>query len=160
MVMKRFADRTLREGGPMAQATLVYEGWSSSADWRCAAARLQAQGTQAVTSDLPSNRDRSADWSYDVQEMKKAIRAAMMPVVGAGWSYGGKLIGGLAGTRLVDRLVHIGSFPESLEATTGEEPLYLANIPNTLFPDEAAVVLRDDWITFWSNWRRCALPRI
>jgi hypothetical protein len=148
------------EGGPMAKATSVYKGWSRSADWRCHAARLQAQGMQAVTSDLPSNRDRSADWSYDVQEAKKAIRAAMMSVVGAGWSYGGKLIGGLAATSLVDPLVHLGSFPESLEATTGEEPLYLASIPNPLFPDEAGVVLRDDWITSWSNWRRCALPRI
>jgi hypothetical protein len=118
----------------MATATLVYEGWSSPADWRCVAARLQTQGAQAVTSDLPSNRHRSADRSYDVQEVKTAIRAAMMSVVVAKWSHGGKVIGGLAGTSLVDRLVHIGSFPESLEATTGEEPLYLTSIPQHTVP--------------------------
>ena len=52
----------------MAAAILVHGARSSPADWRWVAARLRAEGAEALIPDLPSHRRRSADRSDDVQE--------------------------------------------------------------------------------------------
>jgi hypothetical protein len=80
--------------------------------------------------------------------MKAAIRAAAPPVVVAGWSYRGAVIGDLADTGLMGRLMYVGSIPEPAGASPEEEPADQASIPHYLFPDEATVVLDDDW---WLN---------
>jgi pimeloyl-ACP methyl ester carboxylesterase len=65
-----------------------------------------------------------------------------------GWSYGGAVISDLTDTSRVDRLVYLGSYPEPLETSSGDEPLDLDSMPWLLFPDDATVVLDDDW---WLN---------
>jgi pimeloyl-ACP methyl ester carboxylesterase len=76
---------------------------------RWVAACLHAQGIATVIPDLPSHRDRSAVRADDVAEVQAAIDAAAPPVAVAGWSYGGEIISGLAGTSQISRLVYVGS---------------------------------------------------
>jgi pimeloyl-ACP methyl ester carboxylesterase len=129
----------------MATAVLVLGAWSSPADWRWVAASLHAHGAGTVIPDLPSHRYRSAGRSDDVQEVEAAIRAAAPPVVVAGWSYGGAVVGDLAETGPIGRLVYVASIPEPAGTATEEEPDDLSSIAHMLFADEATVVLDDDW---------------
>jgi pimeloyl-ACP methyl ester carboxylesterase len=129
----------------MATAVLVHGAWSSPADWRWVAACLQAHGVGTVMPDLPSHRGRSTDRSDDVQEVEAAIRAAAPPVVVADWSYGGAVIGDVADTGPIGRLVYVGSVPEPVGTAAEDEPVDLASDPHMLFPDNATVVLDDDW---------------
>jgi pimeloyl-ACP methyl ester carboxylesterase len=129
----------------MATAVLVHGAWSSPADWRWVAACLQAHGVGTAIPDLPSHRHRSAGRSDDVHEAEAAIRAAAPPMVAAGWSYGGAVIGDLTDTGPIGRLVYVASIPEPAGTATEEEPADLASLPHLLFPDEATVVPDDDW---------------
>ena len=129
----------------MGTAVLVHGAWSSPADWRWVAARLYAQDIAAVTPDLPSHRDRSAGRADDVAEVQAAIDAAAPPVAVAGWSYGGDVISGLAGTSQIGRLIYVGSYPEPAQAGAASEPPDLGSLPGLLFPDDATVLLDNDW---------------
>jgi pimeloyl-ACP methyl ester carboxylesterase len=97
--------------------------------------------------DLPSHRSRWADRSDDVREVEEAIRAAVPPVVVAGWSYGGVVLGDLAETSGVERLVYVASYPVSIAAGSAQEPADLESWswPELLFPDEETFVLDNDW---------------
>jgi pimeloyl-ACP methyl ester carboxylesterase len=117
----------------MATAVLVLGAWSSPADWRWVAASLHAHGAGTVIPDLPSHRYRSAGRSDDVQEVEAAIRAAAPPVVVAGWSYGGAVVGDLAETGPIGRLVYVASIPEPAGTATEEEPDDLSSIAHMLF---------------------------
>lgn len=126
-------------------AVLVHGAWSSPADWRWVAARLHAQDIATVVPDLPSHRDRSAVRADDVAEVQAAIDAAAPPVAVAGWSFGGEVISGLAGTSQIGRLIYVGSYPEPAQAGAGSEPPDLDSLPGLLFPDDATVLLDNDW---------------
>jgi pimeloyl-ACP methyl ester carboxylesterase len=95
--------------------------------------------------DLPSHRERSAGRPADVQEVQAAVDAAVPPVAVAGWSYGGAIISDLTGTSRADRLVYVGSYPEPLEAGSGDEPAHLSGLPGLLFHDDMTVELDTDW---------------
>jgi pimeloyl-ACP methyl ester carboxylesterase len=77
--------------------------------------------------------------------VEAAIGAAAPPVVVAGWSYGGAVIGDLTDTGPIGRLVYVASVPEPAGTATECEPADLASLPHMLFPDGATVVLDDDW---------------
>ncbi len=76
----------------------------------------------------------SLEWAY-----------AAPPVVAAGWSYGGDVLSDLADTVPVDCLVYVASYPEPVGAGSEAEPVDLASLPHLLFPDEATLVLNNDW---------------
>lgn len=129
----------------MGTAVLVHGAWSSPADWRWVAARLHARDIATVIPDLPSHRDRSAVRADDVAEVQAAIDAGAPPVAVVGWSYGGDVISGLASTSKVGRLIYVGSYPEPAQASAGSEPPDLDSLPGLLFPDDATVLLDNDW---------------
>jgi pimeloyl-ACP methyl ester carboxylesterase len=129
----------------MATAVLVHGAWSSPADWRWVAPRLQGQGIQVIMPDLPSHRDLSAGRLADVEEVQAAIGAAAPPVAVVGWSYGGDVISGLTDTSRVDRLVYVGSYPEPAETSGSDEPFDPSGMPGLLFHDDKTVELDTDW---------------
>jgi hypothetical protein len=63
----------------------------------------------------------------------------------AGWSYGGAVISDLTSTSRADRLVYAGSYPEPLEAGSGDEPAGLSALPGLLFHDDMTVELDTGW---------------
>jgi pimeloyl-ACP methyl ester carboxylesterase len=128
----------------MATAVLVHGARSSPADWRWVAANLEARGLDPVMPDLPSHRHSWSGGPEDVLEVAAAIRQASPPVVVVGWSYGGAVIGDITDTGAIARLLYVGSFPEPVPTEQGNPP-ELEGVPHMLFPDEATIVLDDDW---------------
>lgn len=135
----------------MPTAVLVHGGCSSPADWCWVADQLRNRDIQVVMPDLPSHRHREAHRADDVREVDQAIRSASPPVVVAAWSYGGGVITELAQGEGISRFIYIGSFPQPLEYFSfvpkppEEDPTYPTSLPHLLFPDEATVVIDDDW---------------
>lgn len=129
----------------MATAVLVHGAWSSPADWRWVASRLQARGIRAVMPDLPSHRDPAAGRAADIEEVHAAISASAPPVTVAGWSYGGDVISGLTDTSRVHHLVYVGSYPEPAEPGGSDEPADPTGLPGLLFHDNGTVELDTDW---------------
>ena len=128
----------------MGTAVLVHGGWSNPADWRWVAACLRDRGVAVVAPDLPSHRVPGADRSDDAREVEAAVRRAAPPVVVVGWSYGGAVLSDLGDTGGIARLVYVGWYPKPLDQAD-DEPEDLTSDPHMLFPDEATVVLDDDW---------------
>src|SRR5690349_226034 len=97
-------------GGGIGTAVLVHGGWGHPADWTWVRDELEAAGVLVITPDLPSHQSGSASFADDVETVREAIRTSPAPVVLAGWSYGGDVIGvAAAETESVVHLVYVAA---------------------------------------------------
>ncbi|KHL05600.1 alpha/beta fold hydrolase [Sinomonas humi] len=85
-------------------------------------------GFDVVAPDLPSHR-LNAGLLEDAEEVKSAIRGCAGPVVVAGWSYGGDVIGlAAAGEENVVRLVYVSSIPQPVQEDPRDGDIFAASL--------------------------------
>ncbi len=97
----------------LGTAVLVHGSWSNPGDWQWTRRLLEDRGVHVETPDLPSHRRLDAGLLDDADEVRDRIRSSPGPVVVAGWSYGGDVIGIAAdGEPSVVRLVYVSAAPQ------------------------------------------------
>lgn len=131
-------------------AVLVHGSWSSPADWTWVCELLNEAAVDCEAVDLPSHRSPTATRRDDVDAVMAAVGRASGPVVVAGWSYGGAVIGDMdpAGTA-IEHFLYIAAVPElTIDDDPGREgPPSLNDSPLILFPTTETCVLDDEtWL--------------
>ncbi|WP_138444689.1 alpha/beta hydrolase [Sinomonas susongensis] len=125
-------------------AVLVHGTWGNPGDWQWVRRILEANGFDVAVPDLPSHR-LDAGLLEDAEEVKSAIRGYAGPVVVAGWSYGGDVIGLVAaGEQNVARLVYVSSVPQPIQEHPREATIWDGD-PAVRWDDPDRFVLDNDW---------------
>ena len=123
-------------------AVLVHGLWGFPADWQWVRRLLEAENLVVATPDLPSERSTSAGLAEDADEVRRAIRSCVPPVVVVGWSHGGPVISiAAAGESSVIRLIYIGEIPRR----EIKDPSWIYNDPNVRVGGDGTVRLVEDW---------------
>lgn len=154
-------------------AILVHGAWACPADWRWVCELLEGAGVACDAVDLPSHRSGAATRRDDVAAVQAAVGRATGPVVVAGWSYGGAVLGDMdVNDTAVEHLLYVASVPEVVidAASDREATAVLSASPLILFPTPDTAVLDDErWLTqgpgvdafssevmdhFWTHRRR------
>jgi len=135
-------DRAVR-----GSAVLVHGLWGNPQDWRWVGELIEDAGAVVIAPDLPSHRSPDAGLLEDADEVKAAIRAAVPPVVVAGWSYGGTVISIAAdGEPSVARLVYVSNVPSTARDFGFTD--WIDEDPEVLTYPDGTFVLDNDW---WLN---------
>ncbi|PYI38871.1 alpha/beta hydrolase [Arthrobacter psychrolactophilus] len=116
----------------MATIVLVHGLWSDGSIWAAVMSELRAMGHQPVAAQL--SLESMAD---DVASVRRTLATVPGPVLLAGWSYGGAVIGEAAiGVSNVCALAYIAAFaPAEGESVSGLSRKY----PGSLIPDHVVV---------------------
>ena len=139
------------QSGPPHSAVLVHGGWGNPGDWQWVRRILEANGFDVAVPDLPSHR-LDAGLLEDAEEVRSAIRGYAGPVVVAGWSYGGDVIGlAAAGEQNVVRLVYVSSVPQPIQEKR-DGNLFAGN-PVILEDGQGRFVLDNDWWVYEEKGR-------
>lgn len=116
----------------MATIVLVHGLWSDGSSWAAVMSELRAMGHEPVAAQL--SLESMAD---DVASVRRTLATVPGPVLLAGWSYGGAVIGEAAiGVSNVRALAYIAAFaPAEGESVSGLSRKYLGS----LIPDHVVV---------------------
>jgi len=132
-------------------AVLVHGAWACPADWRWVCELLERAGVACDAVDLPSHRSGNATRRDDVAAVQAAVARATGPVVAAGWSYGGAVIGDMdLRDTAIEHLLYVASVPEVVidAASSRKSTASLGASPLILFPTPDTAVLDDErWLT-------------
>lgn len=132
-------------GSSPGSAVLVHGGWGNPEDWHWVRRRLEGAGVQVHAPDLPSHRSPSAGLTDDAEEVRRVLRSAAAPVVLAGWSYGGDVVGvASAGEVPVAHLVYVSCCPRA-EGSPGPGTGWLEEHPRIAITDHGTHLLDDEW---------------
>ena len=116
----------------MATIVLVHGLWSDGSSWASVMSELRSMGHEPVAAQL--SLESMAD---DVASVRRTLATVPGPVLLAGWSYGGAVIGEAAiGVSNVRALAYIAAFaPAEGESVSGLSRKY----PGSLIPDHVVV---------------------
>ncbi|WP_425864546.1 alpha/beta fold hydrolase [Arthrobacter sp. TWP1-1] len=120
----------------MATIVLVHGLWSDGSAWAQVITELRAMGHEPVAAQLALN-----SMDDDVASVRRTLATVAGPVLLAGWSYGGAVIGEAAqGVESVKALAYVAAFaPAEGESVSGLSRKY----PGSLIP--AHVVVAGDY---------------
>ena len=128
----------------LGTALLVHGLWGDPQDWRWVREFVEGAGAVVITPDLPSHRSSTAGLLEDADEVRAAIRGAAPPVVVAGWSYGGTVVGIAAeGEPRVVRLVYVNNVPAPARDFGYSD--WIDEDPHVLTHPDGTFVLDNDW---------------
>jgi pimeloyl-ACP methyl ester carboxylesterase len=131
----------------LGSVVLVHGLWGNPQDWLWVSELIEHAGAVVVAPDLPSHRYPQAGLLEDADEVRAAIRAAVRPVVVAGWSYGGTVISIAAdGEQSVTRLVYVSNVPSAARDFGFTD--WIDEDPEVITYEDGTFVLDNEW---WLN---------
>lgn len=116
----------------MATIVLVHGLWSDGTSWARVITELRAMGHNPVAAQLSLE-----SFDDDVASVRRTLATVSGPVLLAGWSYGGAVVGEAArGTEAVKALAYVAAFaPAEGESVSGLSRKY----PGSLIPAHVVV---------------------